>query len=70
MIKKSLALYFFIIEKIRRKTVMKKINTTQLLGVAVTVLSLLGVFLSSKVHDREMAELKQDIISELAKKGV
>ena len=48
---------------------MKKINTTQLLGATVTILSIVGMFLSNKVHDREMAELKQEIISELAKKG-
>ena len=69
MIKNIIGSLLFHNKKDKEKTVMKKPNATQLLGTAVTILSIVGMFLSNKVHDREMAELKQEIISELAKKG-
>jgi hypothetical protein len=62
----SVALSFSNKKKIKKeKTVMKKPSTSQLLNVGVTVITLLGMFLSSKAHDKEMSELKDDIKSEL-----
>lgn len=44
---------------------MKKVSKAQLLNFGVTALALVGMFLSSKAHDRELLELKDEIKSEL-----
>jgi len=44
---------------------MKQISKSQLLNFGVTALALLGMFLSSKAHDTEMCELKEEIKLEI-----
>lgn len=44
---------------------MKRTTKTQLLNLGVTLLTLAGMYLSNKVHDREMRELKDEIKLEL-----
>lgn len=44
---------------------MKKFTTSQLLNLAVTGLTLLGMVLGSMAQEREMQELKEEIKMEL-----
>lgn len=55
--------YIFI--KKEKENHMKKPTTTQLLNLAVTGLTLLGMVLSSKAQEHEMQELKEEIKMEL-----
>lgn len=49
----------------RRKVNMNRKQKNQLLQVGITVLSLVGMYLSNRLHDRELQELKDEIKAEL-----
>lgn len=49
----------------RRSENMKKINSTQVLSIAVTALGLLGTLLSSKLEEKSREEMKAEIKEEL-----
>ncbi len=52
----------FIFKEVRE---MKKINSTQVLSIAVTALGLLGTLLSSKLEEKSREEMKAEIKEEL-----